>query len=500
LKLVLIVIAVVAAWLRWSYDFNDYFSPDEVVARGVVGALDYPRQWDTSWEHGDVTPVYRYPQYNYSSYHYLLYWWMRLAPKTGIFDLAHGRSLNAALGGVAVFCVGIAALRIAGPFASLAAALWVAMIPLLVQDAHYLRCEPMLTAGCAMILWLMSAIQLLSAPRAFFAGVILGWLVAAKPPAGLIVVYPLVMLCQLGRDTGKYSRVFKLLALLLAGAVIGFLLGVPYAFVRPIAYVVGMLVLQKQYSAPLPPFTTSDLSASWPMAAQYIWATSGSIFCFFTLWGYCSYLRRCAYQAAGLLLVPLLAFLLFGSHAVFTERSYSPFAPMVAIAFGVGFASVARYFATVVRYPVVQPALCGLALVASLYVPFRLTKAMVFEGFSGREKESQVRFVDQIQQLNPGLKCLNTALCKPSELEALMTLAQNSRPFWIVVSDYNDCTTAEALEQVRQMPGVREIGRRDGLFSMLPVCSLHTNISPRAWCFLFETLPESADNRSTGLP
>lgn len=183
--ILLSLVAVGGFFARSRYLSRDYFSPDEPVARAVLDHLREPGQWDTNWRVCGAPAPYDYDQFTFSSYHYTLYGWDRITRCIPGDELTRLRLLNAFLGVVSVICVGLAGRTLVGACGGIAAAAFVAVAPVLVQDAHYLRCESLLTAGAAILLYLGSGLRS-GGWAALVGGGVLGVLLACKISALLL--------------------------------------------------------------------------------------------------------------------------------------------------------------------------------------------------------------------------------------------------------------------------------------------------------------------------
>ena len=179
------------------------------------------------------------------------------------------------------------------------------------------------------------------------------------------------------------------------------------------------------------------------------------------------------------------AFFVFGSHAYFSERSFSPFLPVVAVFFGVGCQSAIDLMLRS------RPAFHGLGrrsgilvllLVLTLAWPTICSWRMVFQGFSGRETAEQLAFVDRMRAENTGRIVLvvgpEFGAKDRAEIEKA---AANKEPLLIIIGDDCDAFTSHCLAVLQREYHGQMLGVRECLFPELPPCTLHTFISPRLW-------------------
>ncbi|MBC7369439.1 MAG: glycosyltransferase family 39 protein, partial [Undibacterium sp.] len=150
------VLVVLAGFLiRTAYYDKNYGHPDETLTVEVVGHMRGSGDWDTNWAKAPgLESALRYDQYNFSSHLYATYFFYRAIK--WVPGLEAWRSRNngfwvyrffvALLATVVVWQTWELGRRVAGDSAGLAAGALVAVVPLLVQDAHYLRPEAWVTA------------------------------------------------------------------------------------------------------------------------------------------------------------------------------------------------------------------------------------------------------------------------------------------------------------------------------------------------------------------
>jgi len=484
----LTLIMLLGLALRVAYIDRDYYNPDEQVARAVVQNLSFPNQWDTNWVLSVTEPYWRYDQYNFSSYHYLLYCWKRLISLVGVDWVNHIgalRALNGLLGLVLIAAIARATRQLIGEIAGISAAVAAAILPLLVQDAHYLRCEAMLTAGVAT--QLCFSLRSNPVPRWLLlaAGLIMGWMMASKATMGLalplLLPLPFAAADEAQVSWKKYLGPSCLLGL---GCILGFAIGVPFGVFQPQKYLSGLAQLAAEYRMPMPPYTSQDMAPSYPMALAYMMGILGWGFLAVTGLGILHVFRLTGWRRAGLLMLPVVAALVvFGGHPLFTERSYSPFLPIMLVCFGAGIQFVSevdiRQFAVLHN---LRPVLLVILLFCTLAPPVIYSWQIVFQGFSGREQIEKDAALERIKgPLGGKTMVLIGARFSNKNCRSIENLVSKKDAILIVIIDYYDTITPACLAILQGPFHARILGHRESLFPDLPPCSLHTFISPRLW-------------------
>ncbi len=474
--------------LRVAYIDQNYSNPDERVALAVVKSLSFPDQWDTNWIKSEIDAGWHYDQYNFSSYHYLLYFWKSLISLFGIDWADHLgplRALNGVLGVVFIGAIACATRQTDGEIAGLAAAAAAAILPLLVHDAHYLRCEAMLTAGMAILLWL----SLHNAPgqrgRLLSAGLLAGWMIACKASMGLALPLLLLLLFTSAKGSqGNREKHWLPVSLLGLGCVLGFAIGVPWGVAQPQKFLFGLAELAKEYNTPMPPYTRPDMEPSIHAALAYLQGTLGWGFIAVTALGFGRMIRITGWGKAGFMLLPLAAALIvFGGHALFTERSYSPFLPIAVVWFGVGtqflLDAVIRQTAILHNYRAV---LAVFFLTVTLAVPSVCSWKIVFQVFSGREQvEKDAALVRMKGNLKGKVVRMFNVSFHPENYREIASTIKNHEPVLVVLVDYYDAITPTCLATLQTGFHGRILGVRESIFPDLPSCQLNTFMSPRLW-------------------
>lgn len=495
----LVLCLLVGLTLRVTYLNQHYFNPDEEVARAVVKGLNFPRQWDTNWGKSDVAAIWHYNQYNFSSYHYTLYFWKGLLSLLGIdWDNNPGalRACNGVFGLVFIGMIALATRHWAGDFGGIAAAFAAAIAPLLVQDAHYLRCESMLTAGVAVLLWLPPLREPTRRWILISGGLITGWMIAGKASMGLAAPLLLLLLFKPADSPALLPwRTLGLLSGLIGfGVMLGFVLGVPLGAAQPRIYLSGLAKLAQEYNNPMPPYTSPDMAPSIQAALAYLRGTLGWGFWTVTALGLMAMTGKWGWRRTTVLLLPLLAALsVFGQHPLFAERSYSPFLPIVLIFFGAGIhllvEKIARHSAFLrKRRSLLLPAV----LLPTLALPLITSWQIVFRCFSGREQMARDATIYDMRGDYRGKKvAMNGSAFGPKEEQVIAAAIEHQEPLFIILIDFYDPVTPRTLAMLQNKYAGQIRGVREGLFPELPTCTLHTFSSPRIWALYIPAKPVS---------
>jgi hypothetical protein len=241
-----------AAWLRLDF-YPDTYYGDEEIPIAVVAQMQQHHSLDTNWKLGIWRKpadrwAYSYDQYNFSSYNSTLYYLHQL------FDV-NSHKINPAIFNrvssvvfqlVTLTVIFFAALNLYGAAAAISAALFFAVNPLLVVDAHYARPESflMLVTTLAIIFhlfaWKQKKNNLLWVSASLW-GMACACKFSLLPMAALAFVLALFQQNKLGKTQSRIAwlsiPVFLLGAFVLA----------PYLFLHPQVTLHGIQSLFQQY-------------------------------------------------------------------------------------------------------------------------------------------------------------------------------------------------------------------------------------------------------------
>ena len=268
------------------------------------------------------------------------------------------------------------------------------------------------------------------------------------------------------------------------GCSLGFVIGVPWGVLQPQKYLLGLARLAAEYNTPMPPYTRQDMAPSFAAALAYMKGTLGWGFLAITALGLGHLFRITGCWRTGLILLPLAtALIVFGGHALFTERSYSPFLPIALICFGAGIQfileAVTRKIAILRNYPAV---LLGVLLFCTLAVPTVNSWKIVFQCLSGREQDEKDAALARMKGDLKGkvVRMFNVSF-HPENYRTIATAIENHEPVLVVLSDYYDEITPSCLQTLQRSFNGRILGVRESIFPDLPSCQLNTFMSPRLW-------------------
>ena len=478
----LLAVLTVAAVLRLSYLSEDYGHPDEVIATKVVAALRANGDWDSNWARADLDSDFRYDQYNFSSYHYAVHLFSLLVdalPGTTSWGteregLSLHRLFSALLAIVAVGQVAWIGRKLAGPVAGVGAGAGAALLPLLVQDAHYARPEAFTTVLTLLVVALSWPRAAWSPRRLIVAGVLVGLLVACKVSMLALAWLPLVALWPVKDYRAGWSRAAAAPALVGMGVLIGFYLGAPYALINPVAYLSGINHLMVQYAGLHPPYGLIEGGPVGIMIVRYAAATAGWVGLAFGIIGAASLVRSRQWAVLALIAAPLAVFCAyFATRTVFFERNLSHVAPLACVLAGLGLGAVYR----TLGHPVGRWAGTGTAVLATVALarPWDLSHRLVFDHYSQAGQRQMVAVEAEVRGRFPGVEVQFYEAMSSRARDGLLVHFQGGGPPVIVrLVDYHDEWSRHYGPSLLAPFVAEEIAVNPSLFSDVPGCTLHT--------------------------
>lgn len=240
-----VAISLLALGLRlWSLDYGlpGVFNMDErpILDRALTFAKGDPNP------HNFLYPtLYLYLLFAWEALYFivgrLVGWFGSLAAFQNAFfvdpsgHVLAGRALTALFGTATVPAVYVFARRLYGPGVGLAAALFLAVAPLAVRDAHYVKLDVPVTLFAALALGTLALIVAepdLAARRGpwMLAGLFAGLAISTQYYAGVLAVPFVAVALGDVRRSGRWPRSLSLLMLAGVSTVVGFILGSPFFF------------------------------------------------------------------------------------------------------------------------------------------------------------------------------------------------------------------------------------------------------------------------------
>ncbi|PTX98592.1 glycosyltransferase family 39 protein [Opitutus sp. ER46] len=491
--LLAVSVLVFGVTLRFVYFDNVHGQSDEAITLGVVQHLRTTSDWDNNWIKADLSEDLRRNQYNFSTHLYATYLFdqgVRLIPglegwRTRDSGFHVFRFFVALLGAAVVLLSFNLARRLLDFSTAVVATLFVAVAPLLVQDAHYIRPEPLTTALTLGAILLCVPTPRFSSWRVLGAGFLLGLLIACKVSLLILAWLPLVPLLgqplPLGRRVALAAATFCVLAL-------GFAVGAPGAMLHPAAYLSGIRDLMTQYAGVHPPHSHIDGGWTGDMMLRYFGSTLGwTTFALF-IFGLVrlAVLRR--WVVLALAAVPVLLFGgYFATRSVFFERNLSHVLPLFLILAAWGLVELVRLAHH--RSLRLAVPLAAVLLVAALARPASVTARLIGQEYSGQANAAHDRIAQVAAEQHSDAAKWEELLLVDEPLRRLAAHFQDSsQPVLLRIADYADEGTAANLARLRREFVVETIANHPGTFPELPTCTLLTYHMSRVW-FLRVTGP-----------
>lgn len=475
------MLLAVAFGLRVAFYDEGYVHVDEPITVEVVGHMRSSGDWDTNWAKANLAPGLRYDQYNFSSHlraTFAFYRLVKLVPGLEAWRSRDGgfwvyRFFSVLLATAAVAQTWWLARRIAGARVGMAAGALAAVVPGLVQDAHYSRPEAFLT-----VVMMAAAVVCLPAGRyrawrVFVGALFVGLAVACKVSMLALVWLPLGPLLVAER-VGWRGRWAAAMGLTVAGLAAGFALGAPGALANPTAFRHGIEYLARQYAGLHPPHSHLDGGVVAGMLAGYYAATLGWLMLAAGSVGAMVLIRRRRWAEVAVIAGPVTLFAgYFCTRSVFFERNLSHVVPLFCVLAAIGLAATGGWIARRWQW---SPALtlAGL-LAATLWRPTELAVRLVATEFSGRNAAERMQMDERVRAAHPGLAWRDALIMNDSPLDDLRVhFAGGGAPVLVRVVDYHDEWSARYGYQLPVEFDTRLLGTRPSTFADVPGCTLHT--------------------------
>jgi len=430
---------------------------DERITRDVVTGI-WHGQWSNNWKYTVSVPEFRIDMYNFSSYLYADALIAGAASQVanrlpdGSPDFVFWSRLFSALAGtLAVFLFYLVARRLFGQGTAIVSMALMAVMPLLVQDAHYARPEAFVIAltGAAYLFLLRfdSHPERLQYPG--YSAFCFGLLIACKVSLIPMAAVPFLFLASL-----KDRRLLiQAAGICTAGTLLGIFAGVPDAFFHPAAYWNGVESLRHQYATAQPPHASIDSTNSVSLMALYFWQTTGLLL-LFSLAGALVLARTRRFVLLGAVSGPVAFYLFYFSlQRTFFERNLSHVAPLMAILAAVAMTALSEMI------PVRTRTAALLALVVLTAAPALWTSdKLVFEAMRVnpdlRALSYEIHLSRTVRKIDGTMP-----LFTDTQLIYMMRLAATlDHDSFVRIADYHDSFTKKHLAALEQRTNWREAG------------------------------------------
>ncbi len=478
-----IIVLFTAFALRVSYYDKNYGHADETITYEVVGRMRSTGDWDTNWAKANLEPGFKYDQYNFSSHLYatfLFYRTVKLVPGLGSWRSKDGgfwvyRFFSVLLGTLVVGQTWWLARKMGGDQAGLLAGGLAAVIPLLVQDAHYSRPEAwvtVLTMGAAMF---CLPRQNVCFGRIFCGSILIGIAVACKFSLVALAWLPMMPILSKGwTGSGSIKVALRAGCLIAFGSAVGFAIGAPNAVMNPQVFLRGMNYLAAHYAGLHPPHSKFEGGPVAGMLGSYFLSTLGipSLIAAATGLGWLLLLRRWA--EALLFAGPVLLFVgYFCTRTVFFERNLSHVVPLFCVLAGLGLFVISRGLAH--RWGAQIFTFSVLLGLLSLARPFEISWRLVYLGFSGRNYVRVEAIEAQLRAAHPNKDWWSEDFMNSEPLDRLIAhFKKGGGQVILRAIDYHDEWSDHHIKRIPLLLSVELLAQNPSIFSDVSNCTLHT--------------------------
>lgn len=294
-----------------------------------------------------------------------------------------GRVLVAVLGLVTVVVVAAIGRRLAGDATGLLAGLLLAVSPLHIEQSRYLTTDVPsgLWAAVVLLVTLAAVRAARVTPVWCLAGLCAGLAASTKYTAGVAVIVPLIALVVWPANIERRVKT-ALACLVVASAVVGFVIATPMVVVKPAAVLDGLMNSVTMYNVTGHPGAEESPSALFNLAA--LWTGLGPVGAIAAAAGLIQSLRRRTPEDVVIAAFPIVWFVLVSIPQVHFARNLLPMVPFLVVAAARAAVEAGRVLAVrsraapaVVGVLLVAPAL-GLSLVAAVRLLQPDTRSVTF--------------------------------------------------------------------------------------------------------------------------
>ncbi len=488
--------------------FSPPSHPDHVIPVKVLQSMQAHGDMDTDWARADLPKNFLDFRYNFSGYILSSRLLLVGMPPEAVADddalLDRLRLLSCLYSAATLAICFLLLARQLNLGYAIFGTLAVALVPQLLQDAHYARPEALSTllfTGCFALASLRPRTRPLQWILPVTIAVVCGFLTTIKftyAIAGLLALAPaLPLLGEAGmRNPAVIAKSPKIVGALAMGYLAGFALGAPHALLDPSGFLQGIQALQHQYGGGHPPHMKmgGGIAGQTWLIWTYYTAVLGLPMLLLHLAGYAG--KRLApvkFAYAAILAVTLAGFLL---QKVFFERNFSMLLPAFVVIATVGIANIRgkldELFATGSAAKKVIPViaaslLCTAMTFQSLPIALKLLRhftpagqtALLEERSSATREAITAIGATRVEKLAYGQ--VFASEYPPPSTECVL----------FAMEDFNDDWSSRYLEE---MPDTFSIAARiPSDFEAVPVSTLQTYHSPATHLFYDTRACKSAD-------
>ncbi len=460
---------------------------DETITKGVVENI-LEGDLTNNWKFADIPPDFRIDLYNFSSYMYADALFVAVAhpiisriPLVRTDSWVFPHRLFSALAGTLALCLFyLVALKWFGQVVAIVSLAFMAVAPLLVQEAHYARPEAfvILLVGLAYLLLSMMAEGRRPIIALAAASAILGFLAASKFSLAPMALLPLVFVpVHLLRD----RRVMPWIALICGGSwVLGMYLGVPDGFQNPKAYWSGVQFLTRHYAGVHRPHGQLADANSFGLIVTYFWQTLGPVMCLLGLAGTLTLAwRRRIFHLASIFLPIAFYIAVFSTQRTFFERNLSHILPLMLVLCAVGLGWILERLRSGTSSRWIPPAFAASLFLAAVLPPAVLSGKLVSIGMVYSTEDRAKSYEDALLRKS-GYKIAEvSSLLGDERVEHFTRLAEDSDAALLVrILDYNDPFTVHWMAELSRRVRLEQLGYFPSLFPNLSPSTLIVYHSP----------------------
>jgi 4-amino-4-deoxy-L-arabinose transferase-like glycosyltransferase len=475
----------------------DQFDPlfDENLTQAVVHNV-LAGDFRNNWKFADVPIEYHTDFYNFSSYFYVDAAFVKLAGILTDGPPAHPihwhRICSAIAGTFAAFFFYLLARKWFDRSTALVYLAFLAVAPILVQDAHYARPEAVeiLLVG---LLYLLSnklhdgtfRYSILAAACACA-----GFLGAMK--FSLLPMVAVALFWVPGDLWKDRKSAFRVAVTAAASLIAGMFAGVPHAFTHPAAYWRGVQLLRVQYGGVHRPYGYFSESYVLGMEINYFWQTLGPILLLLAVVASIVLYRTMPKVIWRSLCLPILFYFgMFGLQRTLFERNLSHVVPLILMLSAAGLTFIVRWVRARAKLLWIPSAVAAFLFIGAVTPPALVSYQLVAAMMTNTEDRASVYEGNLVKKVGLPFEKTGQLLYNP-ELQLLIDLAEeNRRGVLVRVDDFNDSFTEHYLGELGRRVQAQQVGFFPSVFRNLSGCTLQVYHSQSFRYLILRPLAES---------